>query len=600
MSPEVWGITSKAWQENCGVLRQDVAFSPSAISIATWLLPWVALIAQLPFEATGWMDLLSGFLCIGSPALAAYSLLRNRAERETHKQYQYMVERGDAAAFILQGTQQCPMRANQRNGELASLIVLDDGRIDNFLKTAAKDFNNTHRGFTYSFLAQGKIHTSVNSDTEAPPTVLLTFLTYLISFIAAVLESLGSPTDVTLQFAGSTVITYLQVPNCLWVYLCSSQDKAGSIKAALTDSRIMPDRDPGGEVQYMLQYLCPNADLYAPLTPLDPPPPTAPVAAASHNGSGAGNPNHSFFMEGAIPLVPRADGLVPSMISDHDDNSTQPLLEHSTSAPLTPLPPPTWWGFDVCGDERREGPIFTYERIFTSFACTEHVRRAFAASIENFRAHTAIPKGMEEVAKACGLQTRQDLIAFTAWSRIPAPVIQHMLGAAIVALFLQWGTTGAAIFVAYNTPTVGLGCRSGSYLIYGIGATMSWAILVFSHLVSYAFMQRLEHDPERPWTGVMSTLAALALFITRFIGKAIAISNALWLFVSSILEDLGTFNTCWCETAAFQYGEKRWTPVFKGPMDLRETAGGIWIGGFILSIVVSILVGGFFAHYRGD
>ncbi|KAJ7136667.1 hypothetical protein C8R44DRAFT_868792 [Mycena epipterygia] len=590
MSPDVWGITAKVCQENCGtgILRQvrsphsshddgshswskSVEFSSSAITIATWLLPWVALIAQLPFEASGWMDLLSGFLCVGSPVLAAYSLaltafnrhyishefrqLRNRAERETHNQYHYMVERVDAAAFILQEAQQCPMRANQRTGEIASLI----------------DLENTRRGFTYSFLAQ----------------VLLAFLTYLISFIAAVHDSLGSP-DVGLQYASSTVWSWMF--SIVFGYIrVGTQYKAGCIKAALTDNRIMPDRDTAGKVQYVYQKgLCANADVYMPLTAPDPPPPTTP---------------------GANPLVPHADRLVPlSSTSDHDDHDTQSLLD--TQAPSTSmtsdqddhstqllLDPPTWWGFDVRGDERREGPIFTFARILTSFACTEHVRRGFAASIEKFRDHTPIPEEPKEAATACGFHAREDLVAFTTWSRIPTPAIQYMLGAAIVALFLQWGTTGAAIYVAYNTPAVGLGCRSGSYLIYGIAATLSWAMLVFSHLVSHAFMQRLENNPDRPRKGAMSALAGLAV-ITRLIGKAIAISNALWLVVSSVLEDIGTFETCWCETVAFQYGMHGWTPVFKMAKDLSATAQGIWIGGFVFSIAVSVLVSGFFAYHR--
>jgi hypothetical protein len=139
--------------------------------IATWLLPWLTLIAQLPFEANGWLDLLSAFLCVGSPALAAYSLaltalnrryiarkfqrLRYSTEKNTRREYHYMIDRLDSATLILQEAQQCPMRANQDTGELGSLIVLNDTPRQNFWKTAVKDLKNTRRGFTYSFLAQG-------------------------------------------------------------------------------------------------------------------------------------------------------------------------------------------------------------------------------------------------------------------------------------------------------------------------------------------------------------------------------------------------------------------------------------------------------------
>jgi hypothetical protein len=117
------------------------------------------------------MNILSGCLCVGSPALAAYSLaltafnrwyiafkfqrLKSSAATDTRQEHDYMVERVETAGFILQEVQPSPMRANQRTGELANLIVLNDPHRQNFWKTAAKDLSNTRRGFTYSFLAQG-------------------------------------------------------------------------------------------------------------------------------------------------------------------------------------------------------------------------------------------------------------------------------------------------------------------------------------------------------------------------------------------------------------------------------------------------------------
>ncbi|KAJ7749814.1 hypothetical protein DFH07DRAFT_1062263 [Mycena maculata] len=546
--PEVWGITARAFQENCGteVLVQSVDFSSSAITIATWTLPWMALIAQLPFEAIGWMDLLSGFLCVGSPALATYSLaltafnrryisnkfrrLQTRAEQEAPN-YPYMAERIESASFILQEAQQGPLRADQRTGELGRLIAVDDERIHHFWRTAAKDLKNTRRDFTYSFLAQ----------------VLLAFLSYLISFIAAVHDSLGSP-DVGLQFASSTVWSWM-LPIVFGYIRVGSQYKAECVRDALTNM-IIPDVGEGQPYTHQ-KGLRPNADLYSPLIAPDPGPPP-PAAVASQ--------------------------------TDFPNTDDPPVAQA--------LPPPAWWGFDVRGDERREGPIFNYARIFTSFTCPEHVEGGFAAVIGSFH-NRKIPNKTEGVAKCCGFQQREDLIAYTAWARIPPPAIQHIVGAALIALFLQWGTSGAAILVAYDTPAVGLGCRSGSYLIYGIAATASWAFLVFSHLCSHAFMQRHEHNPARR----MDSLAALAV-ITRGAGKAIAIGNALWLVLFSFMEDMGMFETCWCQTCALQYGANGWTPVFKAANDLRATAGGVWIGGFIMSMLVSLCVAGFFAGHR--
>ncbi|KAJ6489826.1 hypothetical protein C8R45DRAFT_901438 [Mycena sanguinolenta] len=502
LPPEIWGITYEA----CQAHHQSIDFYTAANSITTWLVPWIALIAQLPFEADGWMDFLSACLCVGSPALATYSLaltMFNRgyittrfqrlkeAAEETHERYHYMVERVPAAAFILQETQQCPMRANQRTGELANLIVLPDRR--DFWKTAAKNLKNTRRGFTYSFLAQ----------------VVFAFLSYLVSFIGAVHDSLGSP-DVGLQFASSAVWAWirLRVP-----VHTSNRDEEDQLSNA-----------PGS----------------------------------------------------TTTLAP------PTIVSD----AAVKELDHV-------LPPPTWLGMDVQGDEQWEGPIFNYARIFTWFAFADHIGRGFENAIEQFRAKKKIPAKPEDAAERCGFRPREDLPAFKAWSSIPHAAIHHMFYAAVLALFLQWGTTGAAIFVAYTTPTVGLGCRSGSYLIYAVAATISWIILVLSSFFSHATMQRLERDPE----GHAGILGALAV-ITRIAGKAIAITNAGWLIASSILEDLGTFQTCWCQTCAFQFHRSGWTPVFKGASDLRNAASGIWIGGFMWSLTICSIVIVIFAYGR--
>ncbi|KAJ7927974.1 hypothetical protein B0H13DRAFT_1968835 [Mycena leptocephala] len=45
-------------------------------------------------------------------------------------------------------------------------------------------------------------------------------------------------------------------------------------------------------------------------------------------------------------------------------------------------------------------------------------------------------------------------------------VFSRIFIASVAALALQWSTSGASILIVYFTPTVGLGCRSGAYLLY--------------------------------------------------------------------------------------------------------------------------------------
>lgn len=46
----------------------------------------------------------------------------------------------------------------------------------------------------------------------------------------------------------------------------------------------------------------------------------------------------------------------------------------------------------------------------------------------------------------------------------------------LVSLALVWLDIGMAIMISYNTPTVGLGCRSGSFILYGCLSTLTWLL----------------------------------------------------------------------------------------------------------------------------
>jgi hypothetical protein len=292
-------------------------------------------------------------------------------------------------------------------------------------------------------------------------------------------------------------------------------------------------------------------------------------------------------------LCPNAELHSPLTSGDQDKNHDTETITAIESTP----PSLSWCGFDVRGDERREGPIFNYARIFTWFAFAEHVRGGFETSIKSFqKAGTAIPSTPEAAAVSCGFTARQDLIAFTAWQRLPTPVIQRILAAAFVAMFVQWGTTGAAVFVAYYTPTTGIGCRSGSYFLYGLAATLSWLLLLISSIVSHALMQRFELGPHRQ--GMATDILGGLAVITRLTGKGIAICNAGWLIASSVLEDIGTFQNCWCQTVVFQYHNHGWTPVFKTAADLRSAAESVWLGGFLWSIAVCVIAAAIFTYDR--
>lgn len=51
---------------------------------------------------------------------------------------------------------------------------------------------------------------------------------------------------------------------------------------------------------------------------------------------------------------------------------------------------------------------------------------------------------------------------------------------ALLSLCIVWLALGMAILLAFNTPTKGLGCWSGSFLLYGALSTLTWVNQLFN------------------------------------------------------------------------------------------------------------------------
>ena len=166
--------------------------------------------------------------------------------------------------------------------------------------------------------------------------------------------------------------------------------------------------------------------------------------------------------------------------------------------------------FDLRGDEKLRGPLFNYARIFTYSHVVGHFRDALSVTMHNINGRktvTGVPSLEGDLKRQlCGTteQTTQyaglldkSIYAYPEWHEIDPFIWRGMLFSALLALFLQWGTTGAAIMIAYLTPIVGLGCRSGGYLIYGAVATVSWLLLAISSLFSHAAMLQYQREQQK-------------------------------------------------------------------------------------------------------
>lgn len=188
--------------------------------------------------------------------------------------------------------------------------------------------------------------------------------------------------------------------------------------------------------------------------------------------------------------------------------------------------------------------------------------------------------------------------------------------------------------IAYLTPTVGLGCRSGGYLTYGVVATISWALILCSFLLSHAvslryqdiyvgrrdFIPRKENrdlegagessqmllkdrfDQESNPSNLsahrrtpLHSILAFATVMTRITGKLIATVNACWIVISAIFEYTGVYSNCWCATNADVLGSRAWAVLFATPQSFQTVARSYWVGVVIFSFgVCSVTYVGFF------
>lgn len=149
-----------------------------------------------------------------------------------------------------------------------------------------------------------------------------------------------------------------------------------------------------------------------------------------------------------------------------DANEPGPIHKYVRLSTLPPTVSRPLFSADVAGDAMEPGPIHNYARLWTHMAVAREVVNAFtymnlrlektgAARVSvkgepwNYQDHDANLVGdAQQMAAFIGLQCYGDDSHL--YSAKPPPgTMTRMLLAAFVALFVQWGTTGSAIVIAY-------------------------------------------------------------------------------------------------------------------------------------------------------
>ncbi|KAH7924101.1 hypothetical protein BV22DRAFT_533278 [Leucogyrophana mollusca] len=129
----------------CGSGQEPFSWSTFSQEFSAWLLPYLALISQLPFGARHRLDnLMSAVLTVGSPVLAGYSmfltLLNARWVSRSFEAISY--PNSEFAVRVLSSLQQVPLRVTIEDCLLPSLVVLPEN--DEFWSEFADFLNYTH------------------------------------------------------------------------------------------------------------------------------------------------------------------------------------------------------------------------------------------------------------------------------------------------------------------------------------------------------------------------------------------------------------------------------------------------------------------------
>ena len=532
-------LTYKACLEWCGDGWESFNWSVFSQQFSAWLLPWLALISQLPFGAETHLDnLLSGefpsnarhhilpiyyhvpvVLTVGSPTLAAFSLaLTALNTRWTHNRFSDIQSpNSKKAAKALVFLQQVPLCLITHDGFLASLIVLTES--DDWWDSLVDRLEQTHTW------------------TIAAATSIAWVIVAFAFTITDSLMNLGEDVNSNGQGVGSLWLWLIpMIVGSLWVPVCS-YDK---LNAAI----------------------CKTNGL-------------ASVVARNNLPQINGPPNLG---------IPRPVTHALGVQAVEKCKKGEVFTKYAT----------------------RTAPVFNYSRVWEWSSVVETVAQAFERMYENAGNHVPAYSGKERVSQEdkrlgyhhdnmtetvaqvqnyCGfpVQVHEEFLQ-------PAPpgMGKRIFIASVAALGLQWGTTVSAAIVVVFTPTFGLGCRSGSYLLYGVISTIIWLMLLLSScLAHYANTRHNGDAPPSSGFNSVNLAKGLATFLRR-LSVLIAGCNAIFVILACVSQFSNLYSTCYCNSSVLGRGSQHAYNIIAAGYDYDRMEAA-WIGGVVLASVCVIL-----------
>ena len=168
-------------------------------------------------------------------------------------------------------------------------------------------------------------------------------------------------------------------------------------------------------------------------------------------------------------------------------------------------------------------------------------------------------------------------------SRWAPGIWKRVVVASILALGLQWGTVGAAVFVHFIAPPAGFGCRSLSFLSYGLAGTFSFSCLLASSILAHMSRPLPGQVPTRSWSRTCQNVGAT---VCRWTGKCVAIASSIGILLVCFFQVSGAFNGCYCNSNALG------NVVISGINYVPDaTIVWLWVRGLAIAFVTAILFG---------
>ena len=251
-------------------------------------------------------------------------------------------------------------------------------------------------------------------------------------------------------------------------------------------------------------------------------------------------------------------------------------------------------------DAARAAPVFNYARIWEWSSVVETIAQAFEQADRKARRHMPVDSRKDWVYPEEKRHTnRRDnrtgtigqVQAYCGFpvggveepiQPVPSGVWKRIFVASMFALGLQWATTGSTAVILIFTPTIGLGCRSGTYILYGALSTMIWAAcLLSSYLAHYAKVQHDRGDVPRSRFNSSTVAECFASFLRRLSTFATA-CNTICIILACVFQFSNIYSNCYCNSSVLGRGAQDAYVIIGPDIDHGRMKAG-WIGGAVLS-----------------